>query len=65
MRTLIIVGLMLVTIFSGLIAMTGRVGGCAVAIVTGLLFLILAARNGRKQQQEVIERAVNAARHDK
>lgn len=51
MRTLVIIGLMVVTIFAGLVALTGRAGACPVAIVTGLLFLILAARNGRKQQE--------------
>lgn len=52
MRQIIIIVLMLVTIGGALAAFVGNTGGCLVSIIAGLLFAVLAARNGRKQQEE-------------
>lgn len=52
MRTTVIIVLMLVTIGGALMALIGNTGGCLVSIIAGLLFAVLAARNGRKQQEE-------------
>lgn len=55
MRQLSIIVLMVITIGAGIAGFVnaskpgGSAAFCGLAVVTGLLFLILAARNGRKQ----------------
>jgi hypothetical protein len=71
MRTAVIVILMLITVITAIggFASASRAGGsaalCGVSFVTGLLFLILAARNGRKQKEEQNAALVRAMRESK